>query len=441
MKKLNFKLRNLVFLMVFIMTSLCALAQAIVDQGSCGNSLTWVLTNDSTLTIYGSDTMPDYYDWSGGTPWDAYKNDIATVIIGDSVTTIGRGAFKDCINLTAVTIPISVTSIGASAFHQCVKLTSVTIPDSVISIGNNAFQDCMSISSVIIGNNVKIIGMWAFALCKSLTSVTIPNSVTSIGGSAFIWCYDLERVTLSNSLTTIEDAIFCWCTSLISITIPNSVTTIKGQVFSSCTTLTSVTIGNNVSFIDYGSFSYCSGLRSITIHAITPPIIYLNVFRDVPDTLLVYIPCGTYDDYRTTSGWNYFSNFIEPTTDTSFYAANFLQGETYSDSNFINLTKEGRYCITLQNDNGCDSVVCLDLVYDNTGVVPITNCELQVTSYEIFDVFGRKAPLSPPERGKFPSFGGVRGGEITIDVSHLPSGMYFIRMQTDRGIIVKKIIK
>ena len=64
-------MKKLAFLVIFITVSLCTYSQTVIDSGDCGaqgNNLTWVLTDDSTLTISGSDTMPDYYSWSGGTP-------------------------------------------------------------------------------------------------------------------------------------------------------------------------------------------------------------------------------------------------------------------------------------------------------------------------------------------------------------------------------------
>jgi len=39
----------------------------------------------------------------------------------------------------------------------------------------------------------------------------------------------------------------------------------------------------------------------------------------------------------------------------------------------------------------------------------------------------------------FPLEGGLRGA--TIDVSHLANGMYFLKIQTENGIVVKKFIK
>ncbi len=221
------------------------------------------------------------------------------------VTSIG-GAFYNCEDLTSVTIPNSVTSIGSSAFWGCSGLTSVTIPNSVTSIGNSAFKGCSGLTSVTIPNSVTSIERYAFSGCSGLTSVTIPNSVTSIGdcallgcsglkdviivnnmfvhlpetysghysipenisqiiGGAFYNCSGLTSVTIPNSVTSIGSSAFEYCSGLTSVTIPNSVTSIGNYAFSACKGMTSVTIPNSVTSIGEGAFARCSGLTSVTI--------------------------------------------------------------------------------------------------------------------------------------------------------------------------------
>ncbi|MBQ4587089.1 MAG: leucine-rich repeat domain-containing protein, partial [Clostridia bacterium] len=76
-----------------------------------------------------------------------------------------------CKSLKSVVIPNSVTSIGSSAFADCDSLTSVVIPNSVTSIGFSAFDDCDSLTSVVIPNSVTSIDYYAFSNCDSLTTI------------------------------------------------------------------------------------------------------------------------------------------------------------------------------------------------------------------------------------------------------------------------------
>ena len=129
-----------------------------------------------------------------------YENKtITSVIIPDSVTSIGDSAFYSCDSLTSVVIGDSVTSIGNSAFSGCSSLSSIVIPDSVTSIGYAAFYDCSSLTSVVIGDSVTSIGDGAFINCYRLTSIVIPDSVTSIGEYAFYYCSNLEDVYYTGS--------------------------------------------------------------------------------------------------------------------------------------------------------------------------------------------------------------------------------------------------
>ena len=115
---------------------------------------------------------------------------------GLPVTIIGSRAFKGY-KLTSIVIPDSVTSIGASAFFECSSLTSVEFGDNVTSIGYDAFHGCIGLTSVTIPNSVTSIETGTFSGCSGLTSVTIPDSVTRIGTGAF-WASGLTSVTFEN---------------------------------------------------------------------------------------------------------------------------------------------------------------------------------------------------------------------------------------------------
>ena len=220
---------------------------AVIASGTCGDNLTWTLTDDGCLTISGSGAMYDYYDES--VPWNKYRANITSVMIDENMTTIGSYAFYNCDGLSSVEIPDSVTTIGDHAFYACSSLSSVEIPDSVTIIDHGAFLWCDSLSSVVIGNSVTTIGDFAFRSCDKLSSVEIPDSVTSIGLRAFEFCEGLSSVVIGNGVTTIDKWAFADCDSLSSVEIPESVTTIGDGAFELCGSLSEINVdGNNPSY-------------------------------------------------------------------------------------------------------------------------------------------------------------------------------------------------
>ena len=115
--------------------------------------------------------------------------------------------FMDGNEIMDLVIPNSVTSIGYGAFFHCSGLTSVTIPNSVTSIGDYAFYSCSSLPSANIPNSVTSIGERAFNKCSGLNSVIIPNSVTSIGHNAFDGADITTVVSLIENPFKIEEKI------------------------------------------------------------------------------------------------------------------------------------------------------------------------------------------------------------------------------------------
>jgi len=108
------------------------------------------------------------------------------------------------------------------AFFKCSSLTSIVISNSVVSIGDNAFKGCNSLSNVVIPNSVTTIEAGAFWDCSSLTSIVIPNSVVSIGGSAFSGCSSLTSTLIPNSVVSIGDSAFEDCRFLLIIRVSSS---------------------------------------------------------------------------------------------------------------------------------------------------------------------------------------------------------------------------
>ena len=238
------------------------------------------------LTLLNTIVIPNSVT-SIGTNAFSFCRGLTKVSIPNSVKTIGNWAFYRCTGLTTVTIGNSVTSIGNRAFYSCTSLTEVSIPNSVKTIEFRAFEGCTGLKTVTIGNSVTTIGESAFYSCTSLTEVSIPNSVTSIGSGAFEDCSGLKTVTIGNSVTTIGESAFYSCTSLTEVSIPNSVTSIGSGAFEDCSGLKTVTIGNSVTTIGDGTFNGCTSLKTVIWNA-----------RNVQDTFLseTWIPKPPFPD-------------------------------------------------------------------------------------------------------------------------------------------------
>ena len=92
------------------------------------------------------------------------------------ISSIGKCAFNDCVNLTNISIPRSVRSIGESAFKNCKKLSKITIPASVTkSIEASAFEGCTALDSVTcLVEEPYAFGRDAFKNISSKCVLTVP---------------------------------------------------------------------------------------------------------------------------------------------------------------------------------------------------------------------------------------------------------------------------
>ena len=121
------------------------------------------------------------------------SNDLTSVIIPASVTTIGTAAFINNA-LTGVTIGNSVTAIGSLAFQNN-ALTSVVIPDSVTSIGQNVFNN-NALTSAHFGGNFGDFQLNMFDVNPNLTTITYCEGTTG-------WPQDFSNGSTTITATSI----------------------------------------------------------------------------------------------------------------------------------------------------------------------------------------------------------------------------------------------
>ena len=310
------KLLYFIYCIVLSVSTLTVSAQS----GKTGK-LRWEISN-GTLTISGVGVMPNYKYKKAknrfNSPWYSYLKNIVAVIIGDGITSIGENAFYVCedAGLTFVNIFGSETAIDDNFPNYC-GLKSVLIPNSVISIGGDAFRNCRNLTSIVIPNSVMTIGSGAFSDCRSLVTVEIPNGVTTVESYVFSGCSSMTSVAIPNSVTVIRYGAFRGCHSLTSVAIPNSTTTIGGSTFAYSRNLRSITIPNSVLDIDNTAFENCDSLSEIINYATIPQTIRpYSTFSNVNKTnCILRVPKSSVTAYRSADAWREFKYIVAITMD------------------------------------------------------------------------------------------------------------------------------
>ena len=237
-------------------------------------------------------------------PYLCYEmENLLTVTIGDTVSSIGDCAFYGCKNLTSIDIPRNVSNIGKQAFSGCKNLSSIYIPKKVSKIGEKAFYDCDSIRTFDVSpDNMYFCEIDGVLFNYDTTQLircpqakqgafVIPASVKYIANFAFDKCKYLTSIQMSDSLISIGDGAFRYCAELTSIDIPQKTSSIGGAAF-------------------YG----CSKLNSVNMHPLTPPstdgYISNSIFANTALSS-VYVPCGTIDVYKNDKKWSQLSSLFK----------------------------------------------------------------------------------------------------------------------------------
>ena len=190
-----------------------------------------------------------------------------------TVETIGDGAFRNCENLTEITLPASITHIGAGAFAGCTNLQSVNVLCDKKLLRAGMFVGCPM-------DVVELLGLTRMPFAANDESdfefdaengtitgytgagvdVVVPRAiggvpVRAIGYQAFENCRDYRNTDVESNRTS-------WV-HLRSVVLPETVTEISDRAFSYCQQLeTFICYGPAVS-TGKGTFTLCRNLKSV----------------------------------------------------------------------------------------------------------------------------------------------------------------------------------
>lgn len=315
-----------------------------------------------------------------------------------AVTRIGKNAFISCSGLTGLlTIPNSVTYLGENAFLGCSGLTELDLGDSVDTISSAAFYGCKGLTgSLTIPSSVKVMETAAFYGCTGFTgSLTIGNGLERIEKAAFYRCSGFSSLDLGDAVTSIATSAFLGCKGFTgSLTIPNSVSSIAPNAFNNCSGFTgTLTLGNALESIGGMAFYQCSGFTEVISLSTVPPVFsFEDVFAGFNCTK-VTVPCGCVAAYENSDWHGYFTTIIDDCTSVQEIDEN------------------------------------MATVYPNPtcGTIQIEAENIEAVS--IYNMLGEKLFETS-----------ASGNYIDFDFSPYEAGAYFVKIQTGKGVLTKRVV-
>lgn len=219
-----------------------------------------------------------------------HRTNVKTVVIPDSISSMGREAFAQCTNLVSVKLSPTMRVISGEAFASCSKLENVVIPPSVDTMISRAFrytgirsitlppnmvfrsyadgtpipspevfESCSKLETVVLPETMTVLPEKTFSGCTSLKQVELPPRLEVIQEDAFSDCKGLQQLPLPETLTTIEDAFNG--AGLVELVFPNSVREFSCK-FYACPNLEVVRLPDSLEEMEEGLFYDHNNRRS-----------------------------------------------------------------------------------------------------------------------------------------------------------------------------------
>lgn len=286
---------------------------------------------DSMFRAFAPSSYTHITDLSIGTGIDSlsaycleYGNTLSSVVLPNTITELGDGAFYMSFGLRNVQMKEGISSIGQDCFFRCEALKTLEIPSTVQTIGRMAFKvntnqygpelssvlfkgktlaqvqsmenypwgirDTSIMSAELPPNKTKFTMVdgeveeydidgelntqWLVQngfirngilgnWIKSVKSFEAGDNLSSIGASTFYKCSTLTDAVLNDSVQVIDNSAFNYCTALSSVTMPSGLVDIMEYAFNRCTSLTSITIPSTVVHIKADAFIHCTAMDDV----------------------------------------------------------------------------------------------------------------------------------------------------------------------------------
>ena len=192
-------------------------------------------------------------------PYAFYNCVLLTEInVGESLKLIDEYAFGNCDGFTSFTIPNSCETIMHCAFRYCDNLEEVVIGESVTYIGAGAFYNTKLYADA--DTHLIVDGWYLNCKDREITSVSLPAGIYGIADNAFYACKSLTQFTYYG-IKYICDNAFYGCEALTMARFDSSLLSIGNYAFKNCKSLMYLIYGSKLEKIGDYAFSGCAKLQ------------------------------------------------------------------------------------------------------------------------------------------------------------------------------------
>lgn len=307
-----------------------------------------------------------------GAPFNDFSR-LETCELPRSLKQIGSETFKGCVSLKTISLPVSLQATGNDILSGCQKMTDIYVrPSSPDCVATDAFRGlpnpqavCIHVQqglSDVFRSNAK----WSMfsritddlpALPKRFVcdgieyraiyqgdgnfaevtipsgemysgAIVIPATVTyqdveymvsgfdqTDGLSPFVGNPFITSLDLQLHVDTLRRMQFMGCTQLASLSLPSTLRYIEDECFRNCPMLTQISLPASLEALGDNAFCGCQFLTEIYCYAMVPPAgseaDNYPFAQCRPQNVMLHVPSGTENLYRTTGFWTRFSNVTD----------------------------------------------------------------------------------------------------------------------------------
>ena len=260
--------------------------------------LYWSVPNEATGILHEKENAGES---------DDERNNLRRIILPSGIERIGWYAFADT-HIEEIDLPETVSSMGMCCFAGS-HLRSITVGSQIMGIPDYAFQQCPYLREVYLHAPVGFLDSHSFSMLN-LAKIELPSTFFA---ECFAFCQTFIEEVIFNS-KEVKD-VDVKNIKLKKVVFNEGVEMIAERMFSGCPALSVIIFPSTLQSVGEGCFADNPALQKVYCRSVVPPTAEADTFCGAdgiaPSQAVLYVPVGSANAYRGSTGWKCFTNIVE----------------------------------------------------------------------------------------------------------------------------------